>query len=96
MNLAIMWSDKADDKRILDAADRVIQYANTTSHSMGLGYKYVYQNYASLKQSVFASYGAENQKRLLQISKKYDPRQIFQNLQPGYFKLDGGNGGSPT
>ncbi|KAL8950598.1 MAG: hypothetical protein Q9222_003378 [Ikaeria aurantiellina] len=96
MNLAIMWSSKADDDRIIAAADRVINNSIATAKSMKLDYRYIYQNYASLKQSVFAGYGQANQQRLIQISKKYDPDQVFQNLQPGYFKLDGGNGGSPT
>ncbi|KAL8992317.1 MAG: hypothetical protein Q9169_007195, partial [Polycauliona sp. 2 TL-2023] len=96
MNLAIMWSDRADDERILSAAARVISRAKDVAREMGLGNKYVYQNYASLDQDVFAGYGEENRRRLVEISRKYDPDRIFQNLQPGYFKLDGENGGSPT
>lgn len=96
MNLAIMWSEKADDSRIMTAADRVISRSNSVANNMGLGYRYIYQNYASLNQSVFAGYGAANQHRLIQISKKYDPRQVFQELGPGYFKLSGANGGSPV
>ncbi|KAL8708934.1 MAG: hypothetical protein Q9220_006266 [cf. Caloplaca sp. 1 TL-2023] len=96
MNLAIMWTSKSDDDRIIAAADRVINGSVKMAKDMRLDYKYIYQNYASLKQSVFAGYGPDNQQRLIRISKQYDPDQIFQNLQPGYFKLDGGNGGSVT
>lgn len=96
MNLAIMWSDKSDDDRIIAAANRVIASANSAAKSMGLDYKYIYQNYASSNQNVFASYGAANERRLSQISKKYDPDQVFQRLQPGYFKLNGANGGLAT
>lgn len=94
MNLAILWSSKADDERIISAAARVSSRSNEIARSMGLYYRYIYQNYASLSQNVFAGYGAENQRRLVEISKKYDPDRVFQNLQPGYFKLDGENGGS--
>ncbi|KAL8752367.1 MAG: hypothetical protein Q9199_005784 [Rusavskia elegans] len=94
MNLAILWSSKADDERIISAAARVISRAKDVGREMGLDYRYIYQNYASLSQNVFAGYEDENQRRLVEISKKYDPDRVFQNLQPGYFKLDREEGGS--
>ncbi|KAL8806233.1 MAG: hypothetical protein Q9182_001508 [Xanthomendoza sp. 2 TL-2023] len=96
MNVAIMWSDPADDKRIIAAADRVIKTAILLSRAMRLDHRYIYQNYASLKQDVFRGYGEENQRRLLEISRRVDPDRVFEVLQPGYFKLDGENGGSET
>ena len=93
MNLAIMWSSPSDDARILAASQRVRSGAVAMAQAMGLEYKYIYQNYASLDENVFAGYGAANQERLIKISKATDPRQVFQRLQPGYFKLDGQNGG---
>ena len=94
MNLAIMWSDPADDARIVAAANNVVQGSIAMATQMGLNYKYIYQNYASPNENVFAGYGAANQAKLIQISKKYDPNQVFERLQPGYFKLDGDNGGT--
>jgi hypothetical protein len=44
-------------------------------------------NYASQFQDVIASYGPRKNK-LKSIAKKYDPKDVFQTLQPGYFKLD--------
>ena len=38
-------------------------------------------------EDVFAGYGEENRGRLREISRRYDPDQVFQVLQPGYFKL---------
>ncbi|KAL8672240.1 MAG: hypothetical protein Q9168_003287 [Polycauliona sp. 1 TL-2023] len=96
MNLAIMWSNRADDKRIISAAARVISRSKEVAKEMGLENRYVYQNYASLNQDVFSGYGEENQKRLVDISRKYDPDRVFQDLQPGYFKLNGENGGNET
>ncbi|KAL8846137.1 MAG: hypothetical protein Q9221_008754 [Calogaya cf. arnoldii] len=94
MNLAILWSSETDDERILAAAKRVIRRSNEVAREMGLQYRYLYQNYASLDQDVFGGYGEANRERLLDISRRVDPDGVFQNLQPGYFKLDGGNGGS--
>lgn len=48
----------------------------------------VYMNYASQWQDVIASYGDENKAWLKEVASEYDPRGIFQTLQPGYFKLD--------
>ncbi|KAL8646753.1 MAG: hypothetical protein Q9226_006730, partial [Calogaya cf. arnoldii] len=62
MNLAILWSFKADDERIISAARRVIERSNKVAREMGLEYRYIYQNYASLNQDVFKGYGEENQK----------------------------------
>ena len=94
LNLAFMWSETGDDERVLAVTQRIRDGAVTIAESMGLGFGYVYQNYASLDQDVFEGYGEDNQKRLIQISKKYDPEQVFQKLQPGYFKLNGRNGGA--
>lgn len=53
----------------------------------GLDHPYLYQNYAAQKQNVLASYGDANLSKLRAIAKKYDSDQVFQKLQPGYFKL---------
>lgn len=84
-----MWSSSADDERITAATNRVIDNAVATAKSMNLDFKYIYQNYASANQDVFAGYGQANKQRLIDISTKYDPDQVFQKLQPGYFKLAG-------
>ena len=83
-----MWSSPLDDDRIIAAGNRVINSSVALAESMKADYKYIYQNYASQNQDVFAGYGAANKQRLIDISTKYDPEQIFQTLQPGYFKLN--------
>ena len=82
-----MWSSPSDDDRIIAAGNRIIYSSVTLAKSMNANYKYIYQNYASSNQDVFTNYGEANKQRLIEISKKYDPEQIFQRLQPGYFKL---------
>ena len=82
-----MWSSSVDDDRITAAANRTVDQSVALAKFMNLDYKYIYQNYASQGQDVFSGYGAVNQQRLIGISKKYDPEQLFQRLQPGYFKL---------
>lgn len=87
VNLAISWSNTADDTAIFTAARNIINRSNATAHAMGLGHPYIYQNYAALEQDVFDSYGPANKKKLVDIHQKYDPRGVFTKLQPGYFKI---------
>ena len=48
---------------------------------------FVYMNDASRDQNPLVSYGLENLDRLRDISRKYDPAQVFQELQGGGFLL---------
>ncbi|KAK1243480.1 hypothetical protein MKX07_004108 [Trichoderma sp. CBMAI-0711] len=87
VNIAISWSSAADDKRVMAAAQNIVDRSTTTACTQGLDHPYLYQNYASYQQDVFASYGKENLAKLRSISARYDPQQVWQQLQPGYFKL---------
>ncbi|KFH48316.1 Bifunctional solanapyrone synthase-like protein [Hapsidospora chrysogenum ATCC 11550] len=87
LNIAISWSNAADDARILAAAQRMVDRSRAAAQARGLDHPFLYQNYASQFQDVFASYGSANLARLRQISKKYDPTKVWQKLQKGYFKL---------
>lgn len=68
-------------------AQAIVDRSVAAAKAMGLDHPYLYQNYAAQKQNVFASYGASNYAKLKAVSQKYDPQQILQRLQPGYFKL---------
>ncbi|KAL8685431.1 MAG: hypothetical protein Q9218_007764 [Villophora microphyllina] len=87
VNLAVMWSEPADDDNIYAATSRVIERSASAAKKLGVYNRYIYQNYAAKGQDVFAGYGTNNRRRLINVSKKYDPRGVFQKLQPGYFKL---------
>lgn len=87
INLAFMWSNATDDEKIYAATSKVIQRSIDAAKKLGVYNRYIYQNYAAKGQDVFAGYGEENRQRLIEISEKYDPKGVFQKLQPGYFKL---------
>lgn len=89
LNLNMMWANAADDTRILKANSNIVKRTVAEAESRGLAVDYIYMNYASQFQAVVPSYGATNQAKLKSIAKKYDPTGVFQELQPGYFKLDG-------
>lgn len=87
VNIDISWTEISDDKRIFAAAQAIVDRSVAAAKALNVDHPYLYQNYASLKQDVFASYGEANRAKLRSISKKYDPEQVLQRLQPGYFKL---------
>jgi hypothetical protein len=89
INPAPAWTDAADDDRVNKFVDTLFKRTTAEAEKRGLTSQYVYMNYASKYQDVIASYGDKNKARLQSIAKKYDPKQVFQKLQPGYFKLDG-------
>ncbi|KAF2643780.1 FAD binding domain-containing protein [Massarina eburnea CBS 473.64] len=89
VNPNMMWTNIADDTRILKANSNLVKRTVAEANTRGLAVDYIYMNYASQFQAVVPSYGASNQARLKAVAKKYDPVGVFQTLQPGYFKLDG-------
>ena len=89
LHTSIMWADQSDDGRILKTAKTIIDRAVVEGKERGLWVEFVYMNYASQFQEVVPGYGAKNHARLKDIARKYDPKGVFQQLQPGHFKLDG-------
>jgi hypothetical protein len=88
LNLAIMWTDPADNSRIYSFSNTLYERIQAEAVKRGLANDYIYMNYASPWQDPIASYGANKQK-LKQVASVYDPTAVFQKLQPGYFKLEG-------
>jgi hypothetical protein len=89
LNVTPAWTDPADDERVNQFVNTLLQRTAAEAEKRGLASRYLYMNYASKYQDVIAGYGGSNKARLQSIAKKYDPKEVFQKLQPGYFKLDG-------
>ena len=88
INISIAWADIADDDRVMGFASEFISKGIAMAKSRGVAYRYIYENYAAQDQDVFAGYGWENQAKLRAIHQKYDPKNVFTKLQPGYFKVE--------
>lgn len=88
IQLCGMWTNASDDDKVYAWMTDVLNKIKAAAKAKGVDNDYVYMNYASQFQDVISSYGAVNKAKLKSISKKYDPSQVFQTLQPGYFKLD--------
>lgn len=87
LNFPVKWENAEDDAEVMATAHRIRDRTSEKAKQLGQFHRYLYQNYADSDQDVLASYGEENLVRLREISRKYDPEQVFQKLQPGYFKL---------
>ncbi|KAF5023557.1 hypothetical protein F66182_4370 [Fusarium sp. NRRL 66182] len=88
MQVTAMWNNKSDDEAIYSWMSDILTTVTEEAKSRRVNSDFVYMNYASQFQDVISSYGSSNKAKLKSISKKYDPRQVYQKLQPGYFKLD--------
>ncbi|KAF1848040.1 FAD-binding domain-containing protein [Cucurbitaria berberidis CBS 394.84] len=87
MNMSSRWKNAADDAAILKFFSTIIKQVKAEAQKKGLDNAYIYMNYASQFEDPIASYGAGNVGRLKQVSARYDPAGVFQNLHPGHFKL---------
>ncbi|KAJ8119076.1 hypothetical protein OPT61_g74 [Boeremia exigua] len=87
VNFNVAWTKKENEPRFHKVISNVISIVKTKAREMDADNDFVYLNYGSQYQDPINSYGSENQQRLITISKKYDPAQVFQYLQPGGFKL---------
>lgn len=81
------WTDPTDDPSLNAAAENWVTSVQQFSASAGTNVDFLYLNYAASFQDPLASYGAANLAFMRQVSQKYDPEQVFQNLVPGGFKL---------
>lgn len=89
IHITCWWDLGSDDQRVYAFASKVLERIEKAAEDKGKASKYLYMNYASKFQDVVASYGDANKERLMDVARTYDPKRIFQELQPGYFKLDG-------
>lgn len=88
LQVCISWNQAKDDEAVYKVASDILSATKEESVRRGASSDYVYMNYASQFQDVVSSYGSANKAKLQSISRKYDPQQVFQKLQPGFFKLD--------
>ena len=87
MNLNFGWSNAKDDEKVHAATEKFLARSVALAKEMDLHHRFIYMNYATLDQDVFAGYGEESHERLKRVQEKYDPEGVFKSLQPGYFKL---------
>ena len=83
------WNESSDDTTMMKGTVDYVKTGRAMARELVADNDYYYMPYSSGYQPVVAGYGAKNVAKLQNVSMKYDPQQVFQRLQPGYFKLDG-------
>ena len=86
--LYLTWKDSAHDEALHKAADDTIAEIKAASVESLTDNPYIYLNYAGEFQDPLGGYGLENVKKMKKLSRKYDPKGVFQKLVPGGWKLD--------
>ncbi|KAG9199476.1 hypothetical protein G6514_008439 [Epicoccum nigrum] len=88
IQLACSWNNAADDEKVYKAMSDIMKQIKKQSIELGVANDWIYMNYASQFQDVIASYGNASKAKLKKVAGRYDPKAVFQKLQPGYFKLN--------
>ncbi|KAL8664740.1 MAG: hypothetical protein Q9168_007844 [Polycauliona sp. 1 TL-2023] len=88
MNMSWGWNLAKDDAYVYALIKETYEMVNALTQKRGLYDPYIFLNDALPGQKVLRSYGAESFARMQSVSKKYDPRGMFQTQVPGGFKLD--------
>ncbi|KAH8647221.1 6-hydroxy-D-nicotine oxidase [Xylariales sp. PMI_506] len=86
--LSPRWTDSADDATMNQVTQKWYQLALEVTKRRGTDDPFLYSNFAGQFQRPLCGYGPDNLAFLKQVSRKYDPHQVFQNLVPGGHKLN--------
>lgn len=82
-----LWQDAAYDKDVHQAAEAWYNAVREYTAKQGKAHRFEFANYAAWFQDPMAGYGPENLEFLREVSRKYDPRRLFQKAVKGGYKL---------
>ncbi|KAI0428671.1 putative FAD-binding oxidoreductase [Xylaria sp. FL1042] len=85
--LDVGWWDAEDDAVANEAAASLVAKVEDAAKSSGHHVDYIFMNDAAVTQDVIGHYGNRSVARLRAVQRRYDPREVFQKLVPGGFKL---------
>ena len=91
----IAWNGSRFDNQTRVLTDQFMTNVTTYLKAEGALKDFQYINYAFQDQDPLGGYGAANLNKIKAASQKYDPRQTFQKLVPGGFKLATAGKGTP-
>ena len=87
MLLSALWPDSTFDEVVQETAEKMTRDIACIADEMGLLHEFQYINYADPSQDPIGSYGVQNVEYLRQVSRKHDPKGVWQRQVPGGFKL---------
>ncbi|CAJ2500461.1 Uu.00g033140.m01.CDS01 [Anthostomella pinea] len=77
------WNNAGDDDRILNAFKGALEKIDQEAKTSGQALDFKFMNYSFTFQDPIGSYGSENKMRLQDVSRKFDPEDVFQKGVPG-------------
>ncbi|KAI0386963.1 putative FAD-binding oxidoreductase [Hypomontagnella monticulosa] len=86
-SISVAWWNATDDAAAYAAAASMAGKIGAAAAAAGAGLDYIFMNDANTNQSVIASYGETNVRRMQAVQKIYDPNLVFQKLVPGGQKI---------
>lgn len=86
-NISATWDDRSKDSSVVQEAQGVMNKIDVATKAVGAFHPYRYLNYSWAGVDVVSSYGVQNKTFMQDVSKRYDPKGIFQEQCTGGFKL---------
>ncbi|RYP11695.1 hypothetical protein DL767_011016 [Monosporascus sp. MG133] len=87
IDMTVAYDNESDDTLVQGAITDIVNRQQALLKSYGLLVDFIYLNYADISQDVLNSWGDDALAKLQAVSKKYDPKRMFQKLVPGGYKL---------
>ena len=87
VNNVATWDRVEDDDLVLGEMKQLNEAALERARVLGFYNGYIFTNTAEYWQNPFPGRGEENLRAMREISKRYDPVQLFQKAVPGGYKL---------
>ena len=85
-----VWESPEEDNNMRAVSKQLIVQASAKAKEMGVYSSFMCMNSADEWQDPIRGYGVENVEFLQDVSRKYDPKGIFQTALKGGFKLNRG------
>lgn len=94
VSFTVNWDERRDDDFVKTITRRTVEQIDAFATANKTGHPYRYLNYCAEWQRPFVGYGEENWRFLQGVSRRYDPKGLFQKACVGGFKLDVVDGGA--
>lgn len=87
VDMTAAYTNTADDALVKAVITDIVNQQRALLKAHGHLIDFIYLNYADISQKVLQSWGADNVAKLRAVSKRYDPKGVFQKQVPGGYKI---------
>lgn len=87
IDMTAAYNNESDDALVEAITNDIVNEQRALLKSRGYLIGFIYLNYADISQNVLESWGNGSLAKLRAVSRKYDPKGVFQTQSPGGYKL---------